>query len=155
MNESWGADTVLMPVPLRWAGQVADYLEGLRSGREKEEPPSSTPAPASVAVPGQGKWTESMVEQIFEETPYQGVVALLSQCAERSGEWVAKAEVEEAEGISPIQLRNELGAFSKLTRRLFGDPTWPLEWKKEKGKYFYRMPSPVAAWWIRTYRRAA
>ena len=48
-------------------------------------------------------------------------------------------DVEERLGISAIQLRNELAALSKLTKRLFGQATWPMQYKKEQGSYYYRM----------------
>ena len=50
-------------------------------------------------------------------------------------------------GISAIQLRNELAALSKLTKRLFGRATWPIQWKKEQGTYYYRMDDTKARWW--------
>ena len=57
-------------------------------------------------------------------------------------------------GITPVQLRNELGALSKATKRLFEGVIWPMQYKKEQGSYYYRMDEPVAQWW-RTIRRSA
>jgi hypothetical protein len=94
-----------------------------------------------------GDLTERMVEQLADELSYPGVAALSARCAGSPREWMVNSAIEDAEGISPIQLRNELGALSKLTRRLVGEVTWPVQWKKEQGKYRYRMDAQVAQWW--------
>jgi len=145
-TDVWNSDTVLIPVPLKWAPQVVEHLAGLRAGRTASAAPSVGDA---VQVPGQGEWSQDMVRTLVESVPYAGVLALFDRCAQVSGTWVIKSEVEQAEGISAIQMRNELGALSKLTKRTFqtDKPNWPLEWKKERGSYYYRMDEKVAAWW--------
>ena len=147
MSATWGADTVLMPVPLTFAHEVARHLADLKAGKL----PTSSPITnvMSVTVPEQGEWTEQMVRSLADQLSYPSVAALFDQCAGSPGDWVIKAAVEEAEGISPYQLRNELGALSKLTRRLFGQIIWPVEWKKDHGKYTYRMDPQVAQWWTK------
>ena len=148
--ENLGVDTVLMPVPLRLAEQVARYVKELKAGGDRDAR-SSGKAAATVdeghEVPGQGIWTQAMLNELRDAMPYAGVAALFDRCAETAGTWVMKSEVEESAGISAIQLRNELGALSKLTRRLFGAPTWPMQWKKEQGKYLYRMDDQMGRWW--------
>ena len=101
---------------------------------------------------GQGQWTPGMVADLADGTPYNGVIALLDRCAESPGTWVIKSDVEERLGISAIQLRNELAALSKLTKRLFGQNIWPMQYKKEQGSYYYRMDDPVAKWWLDSRR---
>ncbi|SEB48298.1 hypothetical protein SAMN04489844_0243 [Nocardioides exalbidus] len=152
---TWTTDTVLLPVPLKLAHRVAAFLESLEG--ENETPAargdvgtvSDADADATVLVPDQGLWTEGMVRQLADGLTYPGVTALLDRCAAEPDRWVVKSDVEQAGGISPIQLRNELGALSKLTKRLFGGAaTWPMQWRKGKGKYYYRMPAAVAEWWL-------
>jgi hypothetical protein len=143
----WGTEVVLMPVPLRLAEQVAEFVEGLRHGRLVAGLPQPEPDAETAAVPGQGDWSSAMVRELAEAMPYAGVIALFDRCATNPGTWVAKAQVEEAHDISPIQLRNELSALSKLTKRLFGKTVWPIQWKKQQGVYYYRMQTPVAQWW--------
>lgn len=141
-------DTVLMPVPLRHAQRVADYLASLAAGRMEAHGPSS--ADVFVAVTGQGEWTQRMVEQLVNDLPdYPGVVALFDRCAERPATWVMKTDIENEQGIAPTQLRNELAALSKKTKKIFdrANPIWPVEWKKEKGGYYYRMDATLASWW--------
>jgi hypothetical protein len=142
-KSTWTADIVLMPVPLRWAPQVAEYLAGLKAGQAVVAQPD---AAATVNVEGHD-WTEEMVAHLVDATPYAGVLALLDRCAHTTT-WIVKSEIEEAKDISAIQLRNELGAFSKLTKKLFGEAIWPMQYKKEQGSYYYRMDSRVAQWWI-------
>src|SRR4051812_13639470 len=115
----WTTDTVLMPVPLRLAQRVADFMTSL------DEVPAATAARtadsdevAAVVVPDQGSWTEAMIFELVDSLTYKGVTALLDRCAAEPDQWVVKSAVEEASAINPIQLRNELGALSKLTKRL-------------------------------------
>jgi hypothetical protein len=49
----WGHDVVLMPVPLRWAQEVASYLTELREGRSHSNPLDEA-TETTVSVPGQG-----------------------------------------------------------------------------------------------------
>jgi hypothetical protein len=135
---------------------VAEYLVELKSGRvtRPEVDEAGRVAAETVTVPGQGDWTASMVDTLAEGTPYAGVVALLDRCAAAPGTWILKSEVEGERGISAIQLRNELGALSKLTKRLFGQVIWPMQWKKEQGRYYYRMDDPIAQWWLDGRRSA-
>ena len=68
--------------------------------------------------------------------------------AAATGGWVAKHEAEDPEDPhSRIQLRNELGALTKRCGRLFDSSAWPIEWKKERGVYYYRMEPQMAEWW--------
>lgn len=152
---TWTVDTVLMPVPLKLAHRVAEYLESLdvegqtATVRTEGVTGGATDHGVTVSVPDQGPWTEDMVRQLADNLTYSGVTALLDRCAAEPDQWVVKSDIEQASGISPIQLRNELGALSKLTKRLFGgSPTWPMQWRKDKGKYYYRMTGQVAEWWL-------
>ena len=151
MSAQLSTDMVLLPVDVHLVTQMHDYLTALREGRSPRDPETvSINDEDAVFVTNQGRWTQAMVEQLAEATPYEGVLALLDRCAVNPGQWVLKAEVEEAEGISPVQLRNELGAFSKTTKKIFGGEkgTWPMERKKERGAYLYRFDETVAKWWI-------
>jgi hypothetical protein len=146
----WEAGTVLMPVPLRYAPQVAEYVAGLKAGRTIPQPEPD--AAEAVTVPGQGEWNMGMISDLADNLPYTGVIALLDRCANSPGSWIIKSDVEDALEISAVQLRNELGALSKLTKRLFGRITWPMQYKKEQGSYYYRMDDTAARWWLESRR---
>jgi hypothetical protein len=141
------AGQVLMPVPLQHAAAVRDLLDRLERGEAatSEAGPEETQA---VEVPRNGWWTADDVRRLVEASPYDGVLALGDAMAARAGQWVPKGDVEEGNGISPIQLRNELGAFSKAAKRVLGRLEWPFEYKKEKGVYSYRMPEGIAPFWL-------
>lgn len=152
----WQEGTVLLPVPLKHAQEVARFAAALAAGQVElsESVGSEEPIDPTVTVEGQGPWSQDMVARLADSVTYGAVLALLDECANRPGQWVAKAEVEEAGGISAIQLRNELGALSKKTRKLFGTVTWPMEWRKVRGTYSYRMDGVVAGWWTQARKDA-
>jgi hypothetical protein len=141
------ADVVLLPVPLQHATLVATYRDDLISGRAMSAPDTLTGDTMTVVVPGQGSWTQPMVARLLDQLPYDGVLALFDMCADRAGQWVPKADAEQAHDIAPVQLRNELGALSKATKRIFGTLNWPVEYKTEKAVYYYRMDPKIADWW--------
>lgn len=140
---SWPADYVLLPVPLAHAARVAEFAAGLANHGAAAAFDADE---HTVYVTNQGTWTRAELQLLHGQLHYAGVIALLDQCA-ATNDWVAKHEIETALGITAIQLRNELGAFSKLTRRLLGDVRWPMEWRKVRGVFQYRMDPNVAAWW--------
>lgn len=136
---------VYIPVELSLAGRTLEFVDALRAGGSLPEPASET----GESVTCQGvPWTADKIATVADATSYQGVLALLDALAEQPGTWVAKSEVEDERDIRPIQLRNELGAFSKLMNRQFGAQSWPMEWRKKAGAYYYRMDPQIAAWWI-------
>lgn len=138
---------VLLPVPITIVREVAEYAAALSSGQAPMATGSGVDRDA-VHVPDQGPWTQQMVTQLADSVSYRAVLGLLDHCATRANEWVPKSEGEAVTGVSAIQLRNELGALSKKTRKLYGEPTWPMEYKKERGEYFYRVHPTVADWWL-------
>lgn len=147
MAESITETEVLLSVPVRLAEQVAQIVADLKAGRSLTQLDTASDA-SIVEVPRQGLWNRHKVEALEDAVEYKGVRALFGHCARTPGSWVAKHEVENDLGISAIQLRNELGALSKLTKRLFGDATWPIEWNKHQGIYRYRMDDQMAMWWL-------
>jgi hypothetical protein len=101
-----------------------------------------------VAVPGNGEWTRDMVRQLKDSLHYPGPRAMLDMTAERPGEPVRFAEVLERSGRSAKQVAAELGAMSKLARRLFdGQKVWPVTWSQASDGSRYVMKSRIAAWW--------
>ena len=148
----WQDQIVLLPVPVRLASEVAKFAAGLAADKEGHSSNSAAVADESVMVQGQGVWDRDMVNRLVDTVAYEAVLALIDRCASQAGHWVPKSEVEEAQGFTAIQLRNELGALSKKTIKLFGEAIWPMEWKKERGAYHYRMDKAVAQWWTDSRR---
>jgi hypothetical protein len=144
---NWQDAIVLLPVPLKHASQVAEFAATLAAGLIPTTAESQSMREETVLVQGQGPWTSDMLHRLADAVSYPGALALLDRCAQRPGQWVPKSEVEEEYAFSAIQLRNELGALSKKTVKLFGQAIWPMEWRKERGVYSYRMEPTVAQWW--------
>jgi hypothetical protein len=147
-EEAWKDENVLLSVPLRYIDDVARYKAALIAGAGTQPAGvDSVDGDRAVTVEGQGVWSPTMIGRVADAVSYDAVLALLDHCASQPGQWIPKAEVEEAGGFSAIQLRNELGAFSKKAKKLFGEAIWPMEWKKQRGAYYYRLNPLVAEWW--------
>ena len=143
---NWPGGVVLLPVLLHHAQQVADFAASLSVTQSTDSAPTDSTTVA-VEVPGNGAWDQQMVVRLADSVTYEAVLHLLDLCAARPGQWVAKSEAETAGGFSANLLRNQLGALSKKSRKLFGVAVWPMEYKKERNLYSYRMDPTVAEWW--------
>ena len=76
MSEApWADDMILMPVPLRLAPQVAGFLADLKGARAESGngPRTGSGIGEVVHVPGQGEWSQSMLNDLAENIPYTGV----------------------------------------------------------------------------------
>jgi hypothetical protein len=125
----------MMEVPRHLVEELAGYLNAA------DEP--------KVVVPGNGEWTEGMVRQLKRETAiYRGAIATGDLAAERAGQLVSLREVSEVAGIPRQQIANDLAAFSKAARRLFGRKIWPFRALDSVQGMNYVMPPEIAAWWL-------
>jgi len=135
---------VFIQVELSIAARAIDMVEALRSGAA---PVAGNTAGEDVVMCQGTPWSGDKVAAVADATTYDGVLALLDTLAAQPGAWVLKSVVEQERDIAPVQLRNELGAFSKLMQRLFNSKSWPMEWRKASGAYSYRMAPEIASWW--------
>lgn len=152
-NQSTDSDIVYVPVPRERLDAVYRAIAA---------PPAPPPARRTVAglhvrrdevgvtVRGQGHWTESMVVMTAAEVQaYPGAAKLLEMVAERAPRTMEFTEGSEAAGVEKRQLRAELGALSKLTKRLFDRITWPISVRYNgQGEASYSMDPQVAEWWL-------
>jgi hypothetical protein len=146
-------DVVLVPVPKSKLGVVYEALarsmgESVIAGSS----PVAVQASGAVAVqvPGQGKWTEAMVDRLEIDFGYKATRMLFTMMAERAPRSVSFTEAVTEVGVERNKLRGELAALSKITKRLFGEKTWPCSWKtSETGEIVYWMEPEVAKWWLR------
>lgn len=134
-------DYALLPVPVALVPQVAAMIREL--GQHDQLVAGSDGQQLGAGA----TWTEAELKALADHMSYRGVLVLMDMCAETPSSWVLKADAEDRAGVSAIQLRNELGAFSKTVRRLFGDASWPMEVRKQAGQFYYRMSDEVAAAW--------
>lgn len=99
----------------------------------------------------QGSWTPSMLEQFRREIyPYPAAVELLQFAASNAGSEVNYRDFLAASSATDTQVRSELGAISKVARKLFGKKVWPVRTRQgSDGVMRYFMPEGIAEWWIR------
>lgn len=97
----------------------------------------------------QGSWSASMLNQFRREiTPYPAAVALLDFAAHNAGQEVRYRDFLEETSWTDTQVRSELGAMSKVARKLFGKKVWPVRTRQgSDGVMRYFMPEGIAEWW--------
>ena len=98
----------------------------------------------------QGSWTAAMLQQFRREIyPYPAAVALLQYAAENAGSEVNYREFLSTSSRTDTQVRSELGAVSKVARKLFGNKVWPVRTRQgSDGVMRYFMPEGIAEWWM-------
>lgn len=99
----------------------------------------------------QGSWSAAMLAQFRREIyPYPAAVELLQFAAENAGREVNYRDFIEQSTWSDVQVRSELGAISKVARKLFGNKVWPVRTRQgSDGVMRYFMPAGIAEWWMR------
>lgn len=99
----------------------------------------------------QGAWTEGMLVQFRREIyPYPAAVQLLEYAAENAGREVSYRDFLQRSEWTDTQVRSELGAISKVARKLFGAKVWPVRTRQgSDGVTRYFMPNGIAEWWMR------
>lgn len=115
------------------------------------EPYLRDPAAEGIYVDyRQGTWTASMVLQFRREiSPYPAAVELLQFAAEHAGTEVNFRDFLGHSKLTDTQVRSELGAISKVARKLFGKKVWPVRTRQgSDGVMRYFMPEGVAEWWL-------
>lgn len=92
-------------------------------------------------------WTRSQVQGIAEDLPYPTLARFLDHLAAYPGVWQVKRQIEAQLGLDAVQLRNELGALTKVYLSATGHAHWPFDFRKTNGLFSYRMSDPVSGWW--------
>ena len=107
-----------------------------------------------IQVPRQGRWTPTMVDQLWASVAHlPGVRALFEVTADHPNQAVSFEEVLARSGLTPLQQRNEHAVLSRTAARLFGEKRWPIEnWQSGPGtegktSVLYRMPGTIGEWW--------
>lgn len=129
---------------------VHDLLARFVQLAREVEPYLQAPQSDSVYIDiRQGSWTQPMLNQFRREiAPYPAAVALLQFAAEHAGREVRYRDFLAGSSWTDTQVRTELGAMSKVARKLFGRKTWPLRTRQgSDGVMAYFMPEGIAEWW--------
>lgn len=130
---------------------VHDLLERFVALAREVEPYLRDAAADSVYIDyRQGSWTAAMLEQFRREIyPYPAAVELLQFAAEHAGTEVNYRVFLQHSERTDRQVRSELGAVSKVSRKLFGRKVWPVRTRQgSDGVMRYFMPEGVAKWWM-------
>jgi hypothetical protein len=129
---------------------VRELLQRIVQLGREVEPYLLQPADDSIYIDyRQGSWTASMLEQFRREIyPYPAAVELLQFAAENAGQEVNYRDFLQKSSSSDTQVRAELGAISKVARKLFGKKVWPVRTRQgSDGVMRYFMPEGIAEWW--------
>jgi len=79
-----------------------------------------------------------------------GARTMLDLCASRPGDLVTFDEVVSVSGLEPNQVRGQMGAMTKLLKKLFNQPEWPVNYHwgvRGVQQASYEMPAEVARVW--------
>lgn len=147
-NSSTQEDSGLPPLP----PGVHDLLQRFVQLAHEVEPYLRDASGETVYIDyRQGSWTEAMVVRFRREiAPYPSAVALLQFVAENTGTEVNFRDFLQQSAWTDRQVRSELGAISKVARKLFGNKVWPVRTRQgSDGVMRYFMPEGIAEWWMR------
>ena len=109
----------------------------------------------AVEVARQGRWTRSMLGQLWRHVDHlPGVRALFEETAGRPTDVVSFDDIVQRSGLSDQQQRNEHARLSRVSSELFGEKRWPIQnWQGPvrpatgRAEMLYRMGPTVAMWW--------
>jgi hypothetical protein len=109
--------------------------------------PVSRAAIRALSTRPSGYWTRGKIELLHAELAYQGARAVLDEAAHRAPRSVLLREVSEQTGSRTEQISAELGAMTKLCKRLFGRDVWPVTFRSTADGASYQMDPEIAQWW--------
>jgi hypothetical protein len=143
---STNPDIVLVPVPT----QHLDAVYRLLADRMAPPTPPPNDEESFHVDDRQGEWRNSMIAKLRKEIHLRAVVRLLDALAEAAPEEVLMQDFIAANpDIESNTLRAQMGAFTKLSNRLFGRQTWPFSVRYgDQGQAFYKMSTEIANWWL-------
>lgn len=130
---------------------VQDLLQRIVQLAREIEPFVRDDADDSIYIDyRQGSWTRAMLDQFRREIyAYPAAVELLHFAAENSGSEVNYRDFLRQSSWTDTQVRSELGAISKVARKLFGKKAWPVRTRQgSDGVMRYFMPEGIAGWWM-------
>jgi hypothetical protein len=157
-----GEEIINFPVPKRYLSVVIKALAkamgevDVYPAVQREE--GSTVTQAQLSGAATIDWTSvESCKNLRERIRYPGVLAMLNLTAARPSEFISFQEVVRESERNEIQVRAELGALTKVIRRIY-DVTrdgakWPVEVRWAAGgeeQMYYSMQPEVARAWIQS-----
>ena len=145
------SDVYLVPVEIRFAGQVTALLEQLRvraAGAAEPSAPAAGRGRRLRSRPGT-VWDGDLYRAFVEapQTSYSRIRSFMDVLADRRGEWVAITEASAAAGLSVTELRAALGKFTKWMQTVGGTDAWPFGWVDDQVEFQYQMTDDQADAW--------
>jgi hypothetical protein len=149
---------VSVPVPEHLVPEV--YALIVNAGDNPAVVPAE--APAGVAVPGNGTWTQAQIEELASMLRNPAGRNILTTVANVSltgrsatyEELRAAGEATSGSDFTYDKLRGQLSWISKYSKRIQGRKVWPMEYHDrgpglpKADRYQYKMPHEVATWWL-------
>jgi hypothetical protein len=129
-------------------GEVAEKARALLEQLiEDDSRPVRRAAIQALSTRPSGYWTRGKIERLHAELAYPGARAVLDEAAHRAPRSVLLREVSEQTGSRSEQISAELGAMTKLCKRLFGRDAWPVTFRSTADGASYQMDPEIAHWW--------
>src|SRR5512132_3220081 len=129
-------------------GEAAEQARALLQQLiDDDSRPVSQAAIRALTTRPSGYWTRGKIELLYAELTYPGARALLDEAAHRAPRSVLLREVSERTGNRAKQISSELGAMTKLCKRLFGRDAWPVTVRSTADGASYQMDPEIAQWW--------
>lgn len=146
-------EIVMVPVPKGRLQEVYGLLA--------RQPRDSVPSPEEpLYAPGTAEakvawYSKVRVRQLKKELPrYPGadaVVRLAAQAALNGAETISIRDAQKSSGLNQQTVAAQLGAMTKLCKKLFKSDEWPIIWKWALGGeqcMYYLMPKEIAELWL-------
>lgn len=150
--------TVLVPVPRWLLREVYDLLA--RRMQEGHTPDRLQPsAPVMPMMLAEATYDETNLAQrnfsaaelgLLKRSLPEGNIGrtLIDMCANVPGQAIAFDDVVARAGVEPRQARGQLGALTKVLKKLFRTPEWPVHVNiGSQGQATYIMPEGMARNW--------
>jgi TIR domain len=129
-------------------GEIAEQARALLQQLiDDDSRPVSRAAIRALSTRPSAYRTRGKIELLHAELAYPGARALLDEAAHRAPRSVLLREVSERTGSRTEQISAELGAMTKLCKRLFGRDAWPVTVRSTADGASYQMDPEIAQWW--------
>lgn len=142
---------VYVPVPSAYFAEVMTFLNQLLAVSSSAEPGGGE---EDLASDDPDFWTSERLSLLRSQLRYQGARQALELAAREAPHPVPITQVElETPSRTAREIAADLGALTKLCRKLFGRRAWPMRavemWAKDEDKWcmHYVMSSEVADRW--------
>lgn len=141
MEVEYEDEIVMVPVPKKHLGVVYRALAQI---------PEKQPIKSAWRSGDPAAWPEDKIATLKRELKYPGARAAIELSAERAPEPISIRAVETTSGRTQKEVSADLGALTKLLKKLFQSDVWPMraEWAAggENAMYYVMDPEVARLW---------